>query len=268
MSQERLLVLVQTEPQWLDLVERLEKQVPVIGREDEARMGMDDVSLIKQVLGSVWSKGLGPGRGPKDWAPVGRVGERGMEILLDRLNELPAYINLKEQATVRMIAEAARPDHRDVNRAFAAAQKDTVYDGVIDRELWEPVWQHPGSVIVGNLFMGIHYESTGFTIAPHLADQDLLRWNPWDTAAAKGVLQTARTKIEKLELEERLQNEFRAILKNMMDRFWVLLGHHMTRVDLGARLRFLDHWDSVLMENREQVKWARREMLELLERER
>lgn len=236
---------------WRAIVADLESRVTRPDREDEVRMGMDDVDLMKDILGPVL--GRMHGKGPKDWIPVGKViaGEAALVILLDNIARLETYRALKEEAWIQTVQESVTPTFHDVRKAFDRAYGDALADGKVSESLWAPVYERSGGDVLDRLLlqMSIRKTQNGWYE---------IRWSPWDSPIVRDLL----SRVE--DFLSAVTRDLKRIWGQLTDTFWDFLADDMRSAYPDQRMRFRLHWDRVLTLRPEWVKAARREMVELL----
>lgn len=263
-AEAEALVTIQTQPGWWDLIDKLQKRKIDISREDEVDLGMDDVGLLKDILGPVWS-GSRRGLGPKDWTPIGKVvvGEAGMKLLLDHLEELPAYTALKQETLHLMMRDAAMPEHYDIDKAFDMAWMQTVGEGHVNLDLWRPA-----------LGPGVNHEDILDQLLVYLSKFETaegwfeIRWHPWNAGITKALVKTVQGegRVKRLDLRDLMEAEFGNIFRQLMKTFWIMLDRNMAAVDLKERLKWWGFWAEVRKQRPARALEARREMIELIKR--
>lgn len=241
-------------PRWREIVAGLESRVTEPDLEDQVRLGMDDVELMKRILGPVMGRAV-QGKGPKDWVPVGKmvVGEAGLVILLDNVGRLETYGALKEEAWHEMVREAVTPTFYDVRGAFDKAYGEMVVNGRISESLWAPVYQRAGGDVIDRLLLQMNIRKTQNGWYE-------IMWNPWSSPITVDLV----SRVE--DIQETVARDLRRIWRQLLGIFWGFLEDDMKSAYPDQRMRYRPHWDAVVRARPEWVKAARREMVNLLER--
>jgi hypothetical protein len=263
MSDAPFHVIIQTEPEWKDLVRNLQSQaVKVRPEEHESLDLLDDQYFIRKVLGSNYEPE--GSRGPKDWKPSSlrfvAVGNSGVEILAMQVSQLPGYISLREKAVDLMVANALIPEYFDVSASFDRASSAVTDMFKPDRELWGK--DDPSGFIVDSLFayLNIHKNDNGW--------YEVL-WFPWNAGVVTRRLRPFSHRPEPgkeiRRLEVLMGREFSRLFGMLMAVFFRTLTRQMHSINPMERLRgFLGYFDRVCKDHPDSVKAAKREMFQLL----